>query len=92
MNVTGLGSYTAACKMFIWISLEFAFNRKPNLLRRFRLQTLLCLSFKMSLNEEDNVVINFLRQNKNYSARKFIKEFPQKGGSLGGLKQTFEKD
>jgi len=40
----------------------------------------------MAFSEEDKISIKFLRQNKQYGAKKFLKEFPQKGWSLGGLK------
>jgi len=36
----------------------------------------------MVFTEEDCVVIKFLRQNKGYSARRFVKEFPLKIGKL----------
>ena len=35
---------------------------------------------------EDKHAIKFLRQNKPYDAKRFIKEFPQKEWNLGGLK------
>jgi inhibitor of nuclear factor kappa-B kinase subunit alpha len=37
----------------------------------------------MPFSEEDRHAIKFLRQNKNYSARRFLKEFPNKGWTLG---------
>jgi hypothetical protein len=40
----------------------------------------------MPFTEEDKISIKFLRLNKQYGAKKFLKEFPQKGWSLGGLK------
>ena len=45
----------------------------------------------MAFSEEDKVAIKFLRQNKHYSARNFLKEFPQKGWSLGGLNKLIKK-
>jgi hypothetical protein len=45
----------------------------------------------MAFSEEDKISIKFLRQNKQYSANKFLKEFPQKGWSLGGLKKLIRK-
>ena len=45
----------------------------------------------MAFSEEDKISIKFLRQNKQYGAKKFLKEFPQKGWSLGGLKKLIRK-
>lgn len=45
----------------------------------------------MVFSEEDKISIKFLRQNKQYGAKKFLKEFPQKGWSLGGLKKLIRK-
>ena len=45
----------------------------------------------MAFSEEDKVAIKFLRQNKHYSARKFLKEFQQNGWSLGGLNKLIKK-
>src|SRR3984893_10556478 len=45
----------------------------------------------MPFSEEDKNAIKFLRQNKQYSANKFLKEFPQKGWSLGGLQKLIRK-
>jgi hypothetical protein len=45
----------------------------------------------MAFSEEDKIAIKFLRQNKQYGAKKFIKEFPLKGWSLGGLKKLIRK-
>lgn len=45
----------------------------------------------MAFSEEDKVVIKFLRQNKQYGAKKFLKEFPQKPWSLGGLNKLIKK-
>jgi len=45
----------------------------------------------MAFSEEDKISIKFLRQNKQYGAKKFLKEFPQKGWSLGGLKKLMRK-
>ena len=45
----------------------------------------------MAFSEEDKISIKFLRQNKQYSARKFLKEFPQKEWSLGGLNKLIKK-
>jgi len=43
----------------------------------------------MAFSEEDN--INFLRKNKHYGAKQLIKEFPDRGWSLGGLKKLLRK-
>ena len=40
----------------------------------------------MVFSEEDKITITFLRQNKNYGAKKFLIKFPDKGWTLGGLK------
>jgi len=45
----------------------------------------------MAFSDEDKISINFLRQNKQYGAKKFLKEFPQRGWSLGGLKKLIRK-
>jgi len=39
----------------------------------------------MSFSEEDKYVIKILRQNKHYGAKRFLKEFPHKSRSRGGL-------
>src|SRR6218665_3296199 len=39
---------------------------------------------KMAFSEEDKHVIKFLRQ-KHYGAKRFLKEFPHKSWSRGGL-------
>lgn len=48
-------------------------------------------SKKMTFSEEDKIVIKFLRQNKNYGAKKFLTKFPDKGWTLGGLKALLRK-
>ena len=45
----------------------------------------------MVFSEEDKISIQFLRQNKQYGAKKFLKEFPHNGWSLGGLKKLIRK-
>ena len=45
----------------------------------------------MVFSEEDKISIQFLKQNKQYGAKKFPKEFPHKGWSLGGLKKLIRK-
>jgi AcrR family transcriptional regulator len=45
----------------------------------------------MAFSEEDKIVIKFLRQNKKYGAKKFLKKFPNKGWTLGGLKYLIRK-
>ena len=39
----------------------------------------------MVFSEEDRIVIQYLHQNQNYSAKRFLREFPDKGWNLGGL-------
>jgi len=39
----------------------------------------------MLFTEEDRVVIKFLRQNKGYSARRFVQEFSLKSWKIGGF-------
>ena len=39
----------------------------------------------MAFSEADKNVITFLRQNKNYGAKRFLREFPNRGWTLGGL-------
>ena len=45
----------------------------------------------MAFSEEDRTVIKFLRQNKNYGAKRFLKEFPEKGWSCSGLEKLLRK-
>ena len=45
----------------------------------------------MALSSEDKHVIKYLRQNKNYSARRLLKEVPMKGWTLGGLNHLIQK-
>ena len=45
----------------------------------------------MAFSEEDRHVIKFLRQNKQYGAKRLLKEFPQKGWTLNGLKTLIRK-
>ena len=45
----------------------------------------------MAFSEEDKHVIKFLRQNKHYGAKRFLKEFPHKGWSSGGLDKIIRK-
>jgi hypothetical protein len=45
----------------------------------------------MAFSEEDKFAIKFLRQNKHYGAKRLLKEFPQKGWTLGGLKKLVRK-
>ena len=45
----------------------------------------------MPFSEEDRQAIKCLRQNKNYSARRLLKEFPNKGWTLGGLNVLIRK-
>jgi hypothetical protein len=45
----------------------------------------------MPFSVEDRYVIKCLRQNKNYSAKRLLKEFPTKGWTLGGLNDLIRK-
>ena len=47
----------------------------------------------MAFSEEDRIVglIQYLRQNQNYSAKRFLREFPDKAWKLGGLKHLLRK-
>jgi len=46
---------------------------------------------KMAFSEEDKHVIKFLRQNKRYGARRFLKECPHKSWSHSGLDKIIRK-
>jgi len=46
---------------------------------------------KMAFSEEDKHVIKFVRQNKHYGAKRFLKEFPHKSWSCGGLDKIIRK-
>ena len=46
---------------------------------------------KMAFSEEDKHVIKFLRQNKHYGAKRFVKEFPHKGWPRSGLDNIIHK-
>jgi len=41
----------------------------------------------MAISEEDKISMKIVRQKKQCGAKKFLKEFPQKGWSFGGLKK-----
>ena len=45
----------------------------------------------MAFSEEDRIVIQYLRQNQNYSAKRFLREFPDKEWKLGGLNALLHK-
>jgi len=45
----------------------------------------------MAFSEEDRIVIQYLRQSQNYSAKRFLREFPDKGWKLGGLEDLMRK-
>jgi len=45
----------------------------------------------MAFSEEDKNVIKFLRQNKHQGAKRFLKEFPHKSWSRGGLDKIIRK-
>ena len=46
---------------------------------------------KMAFSEEDKHVSKFLRQNKHYGAKRFLKEFPHKSWSRSGLENIICK-
>src|SRR6218665_218774 len=45
----------------------------------------------MAFSEEDKIVIKFLRKNKHYGAKQLIKDFPDRGWTLDGLKKLLRK-
>jgi len=45
----------------------------------------------MAFTDEDKHAITFLRKNKNYGVTRLLKEFPDKGWTLGGLKTLLSK-
>ena len=45
----------------------------------------------MAFSQEDKIVIKFLQKNKHYSANMFIRKFPDKGWTLGGLQKLLRK-
>ena len=45
----------------------------------------------MAFTDEDKVLIKCLRESKGYSARQFLKEFPNKNWKLGGLNALIRK-
>ena len=45
----------------------------------------------MAFSEEDKHVNKFLSQNRHYGAKRFLKEFPHKSWSRGGLDKTIRK-
>jgi len=45
----------------------------------------------MVFAEEDRVLIKFLRQNKGYSARHLVKEFPLKNWKIVGFNKLLKK-
>jgi len=46
---------------------------------------------KNALSEEDKISLKIIGQNKENVAKKFLKEYPQKGWSLGGFKKLIKK-
>src|SRR6218665_2772508 len=46
---------------------------------------------KMAFSEEDKHVVRFLRQNKHYGTKRFLKQFPHKSWSRGGLDKIIRK-
>ena len=46
---------------------------------------------KMVFTKEDKHAITFLRKNKNYGAKHFLKEFADKGWTRGGLNNLLAK-
>jgi len=45
----------------------------------------------MAFSEEDKHIITFLRRNKHYQAKRFLKEFPHKSWSRSGLDKIIRK-
>jgi len=45
----------------------------------------------MGINTEDKYFIKSLRENKKYGAKRLLKLFPNKNGSLDGLKALIKK-
>ena len=45
----------------------------------------------MVFTHEDRVLIKCLRESKGYSARRFLKEFPDKNWKVGGLNKLIRK-
>src|SRR6218665_2163668 len=45
----------------------------------------------MTFSEEHKISIKFLRKNKHYGANQLIKDFPDRGWTLGGLKKLLRK-
>ena len=45
----------------------------------------------MAFSQEDKIVIKFLRKNKHYCAKTFIRKVPYKGWTLGGLQKLLRK-
>ena len=49
------------------------------------------MKFKMVLSEEDKHMIRSLRENKQFSARRFLTEFPNKNLTRNGLDYLMKK-
>src|SRR6218665_3621870 len=45
----------------------------------------------MAFSEKDKIFITFLRKNKHYGAKQLIKDFPDRGWTLGCLKKLLRK-
>ena len=45
----------------------------------------------MAFSQEDKIVIKFLRKNKHYGSKKFIRKFPDKGWTVSGLNKFLRK-
>ena len=45
----------------------------------------------MAFSEEDKHVIKFLRQNKHYGAKRYLKKFPHKSWSRSGMAKIIRK-
>ena len=45
----------------------------------------------MAFTKEDKIEIKCLQENKSYDAKRILKEFPNKGWSLGGLSYLLQK-
>ena|SRR5688572_19797858 len=59
--------------------------------RRFNKARRLLTYLLTKWREEDRIVIQYLRQNQNYSAKRFLREFPDKTWTLGGLSELLRK-
>ena len=49
------------------------------------------MKFKMAFSEKDKLMIKSLRENKQYRARRFLTEFPNKDWTRSGLDYLLKK-